>query len=86
MTTIKDYIARLQDEEGMNVSDVARELGISSPMVSSYKTQDYLPSISVAKRVWKNYEIALHPFNGESLDFEVKKDESFKTPPLPGLE
>jgi hypothetical protein len=44
-------------------------------MLSSYKTQDYKPSITVAKTVYKLDGITLHPFSEASLHFEVKKEK-----------
>ncbi len=72
MTFIKGYIANLQENEGLTVAEVARKIGVSSPMVSAYKNNNYMPSISVAKRVWMADKIALHPFSGESLQLETK--------------
>jgi len=73
MTFIKEYIATLQND-GLGVGDVGRVLGVSSPMVSAYKNQNYNPSLDVAKKVWKDSEIALHPFSGTSLEHEITKD------------
>lgn len=69
---IKDYVYSQLEE--YTSAELAQRLKISIAMLSSYKTQDYKPSITVAKTVYKLDGIALHPFSEESLQFEVKKE------------
>lgn len=83
MITIKDLIKQLK-EEGLNGADIARVLEVSVPMVSTYTTQHYLPSISVAKRVYIKRGIVLHPFSEESIEYEIGNSKK-TTPPLPGM-
>jgi ribosome-binding protein aMBF1 (putative translation factor) len=70
---IKDYVYSQLEE--YTSAELAQRLKISIAMLSSYKTQDYKPSITVAKTVYKLDGIALHPFSEESLQFEVKKEK-----------
>ena len=67
--TIKGYISLLEDKGNKNY-EIARILGISSGMVSSYKTQGYNPSLKVAKGVFKMCGIVLFPFSKEGVSDE----------------
>lgn len=71
VTTITEYVnTRLKDTTPDNL---AREMGISSSMVSQYKTGNgFKASFNVAKRVYLNSGVALHPFAAASLDLETK--------------
>jgi transcriptional regulator with XRE-family HTH domain len=71
---IKDYIA--ERLEGGDLGYVIAEaLGVSVSMVSSYKLGGYNPSLSVAKTVYRQEGIVLHPFSEESLKVELSKDK-----------
>ncbi len=72
MMTIKDYIL-LKLEEGKAPREIAGALGgISTAMVSKYKSGSYFPSIRVALYVYSNENIFLHPYAKESLEKELK--------------
>ena len=71
--TIQRYISD-NTEKGLKHTDISKKLGVSTCMVSSYKNNSYKPSITVAKRVYKNENIVLHPFAEESLIKEIKDD------------
>ena len=70
MNFIKKYV---EDKvaSGMLGREIAIDLGISVMMVSQYKNWEYFPSIAVAKRVYTNEGIVLHPFSEESLKYEI---------------
>ena len=84
MITIKDYIQSKLDE-GLHTYEIARELGVSSAMISTYKRDDFFPSIHIAKIVYENDGIVLHPYSKESLKYELNK-YNYLTKPLPGFE
>ena len=71
-------------EEGLTGYEIAKKLGVTSAMVSTYKNNNYMPSITVAKKVYAEEGITLHPFSEESLKYELNKEKR-KTPPLPGM-
>jgi len=73
MVLVQAYIQSLEDE-GLNGREIAEKLGVSTSMISTYKHNDYNPSISVAKKVFKDENITLHPFATESLELELNKD------------
>lgn len=73
VTYIADYIIEKVDS-GMSGYEIADELGVSVSMVSSYKHNNYNPSIGVAKKVYVDTNIVLHPFSEESLKIEITKD------------
>lgn len=68
---IKDYV--YQELNEFTSQQLANRLNISVAMLSSYKTQGYNPSISVAMIVYKLDNTVLHPFSEESLKFEIEK-------------
>ena len=70
---IQDYV-RTKTEDGESGAEIARQLKVSLSMVSSYKLHDYKPSLTVAKNVYKNEGIVLHPFSKESLEKEISDD------------
>jgi len=59
-------------EQGSKGFEIAKDLNISVPMVSSYKNYSYKPSLNVAKFVYANEGIVLHPFSEESLKYEIR--------------
>lgn len=67
---IKDYVYKQLEIE--TSAALAKKLKLSIAMLSSYKTQNYKPSLTVAKTVYKLDGIVLHPFSEESLQFEIK--------------
>lgn len=67
---IKDYV--YSQLETTTSIDLAKKLKISVAMLSSYKTQNYKPSLTVAKTVYQLDKVTLHPFSEESLQFEIK--------------
>lgn len=69
---VQTYIQSL-DEEGMTGREIAETLGVSTSMISTYKHNDYNPSITVAKKVYNDSKITLHPFDTESLKYEINK-------------
>lgn len=69
---IHTYIDELLDS-GATSSEVAEDLGISMSMISHYKKR-YNASIEVAKRVYANDGVVLHPFSEESLKYELDKE------------
>lgn len=72
MIIVQAYIESLESE-GFNGREIADKLGVSSSMISTYKHNDYNPSITVAKKVYKDENITLHPFATESLQYELNK-------------
>jgi hypothetical protein len=68
---IKEYI----EEKLLTIDskDLAPILKVSVSMLSSYKTQGYRPSLTVAKTVYTLDKVVLHPFSEESLQFEISK-------------
>lgn len=72
MVLVQSYIESLESE-GLNGREIAEKLGVSTSMISTYKHNDYNPSISVAKKVYKDVKITLHPFSTESLEHEINK-------------
>ena len=71
MTSIQEYIKSELEER--RADEVADRLGISVPMISSYKTQGYNPSIRVAMKVYMLDNVVLLPFSKEGLEHEIKK-------------
>lgn len=65
--TIQEYISKLE-EEGNSNKDISIILGVSRSMVSSYKTQNYNPSLAVAIRVYKHSGDILFPFSKEGVE------------------
>jgi predicted transcriptional regulator len=71
IVTIQDYIKQMGPKP---IAEIAKELGVSMPMVSQYK-KGFNASLEVAKRVYKEKGIVLHPFSKESLQYEIKKEK-----------
>lgn len=78
MKFIAEYISTLA-EDGMHGADIAKKLGVSNSMVSSYKAGSFNPSITVAKKVYMDEGIIFHPFSEESLKYEIEKDKNANT-------
>jgi ribosome-binding protein aMBF1 (putative translation factor) len=66
---IKEYI--LEQLTIYDSIELAKRLKVSVAMLSSYKTQNYKPSITVAKTVYQLNGVVLHPFSEDSLKFEI---------------
>jgi len=71
MVTIQDYI--VEQLETLDSKAVADKLQVSLSMISSYK-KAYNPSLEVAKRVYKEDGVALHPYSEAALKYEINKD------------
>ena len=69
MRFIKEYI--LEQLTIYDSIELAKRLKVSVAMLSSYKTQNYKPSITVAKTVYQLDGVVLHPFSEDSLKFEI---------------
>ena len=69
MRFIKEYI--LEQLTIYDSIELAKRLKVSVAMLSSYKTQNYKPSITVAKTVYQLNGVVLHPFSEDSLKFEI---------------
>lgn len=72
MVTIQEYVAKQLEE--LTSIELKDKLGVSLSMISSYK-KSYNPSLEVAKRVYKQDNIILHPFAEESLKYELSKEK-----------
>jgi len=66
---IKEYI--LEQLTIYDSIELAKRLKVSVAMLSSYKTQNFKPSITVAKTVYQLDGVVLHPFSEDSLKFEI---------------
>jgi len=73
MVLIQTLIQEMKDN-GMKGHEIANDLGISNSMVSSYVCQNFSPSLNVAMRVYTDKGITLHPYNEESLKYEIELD------------
>lgn len=70
MVTIQNYVAEQLEE--LTSIELKDKLGVSLSMISSYK-KSYNPSLDVAKRIYKEDNVVLHPFAEESLKYELTK-------------
>lgn len=76
ITTIKEYVvAQLTTK---SPAEVAKHLGVSTAMVSTYKLHKYNPSLDVAKTVFATDGTVLHPYSASSLLLEIKEDNERK--------
>lgn len=73
MLLVQDYIKQLE-AEGLKSTEIATMLGVSQPMVSSYRTEGFNCNLKTAKYVYRDYRVVLHPFAEESLEFELSKE------------
>ena len=73
MTFIKDYLE--EKEKTFSNNEIAKQLGVSVAMISSYKRQGFYPSLRVAMRVYDLDGVVLHPFSEESLKYELEKEK-----------
>ncbi len=68
MVTIQEYVAEQLTE--LTSIELKDKLGVSLSMLSSYK-KSFNPSLDVAKRIYKQDKVILHPFAEESLKYEL---------------
>jgi predicted transcriptional regulator len=61
------------EDEGLKSTEIAMRLGVSQPMVSTYKKDNGNVNLGTALYVFKEYNICLHPFAEESLVYELNK-------------
>ena len=73
MKKIQDLIFEWEDE-GLKSTEIAMRLGVSQPMVSTYKKDNGNVNLGTALYVFKEYNICLHPFAEESLIYELNKN------------
>ena len=72
MKRIQELIFEWEDE-GLKSTEIAMRLGVSQPMVSTYKKDNGNVNLGTALYVFKEYNICLHPFAEESLVYELSK-------------
>lgn len=72
MTKIQELIFTWEDE-GLKSTEIAMRLGVSQPMVSTYKKDNGNVNLNTAIYIFKEYGIVLHPFAKESLSYEINK-------------
>lgn len=72
MKRIQELIFEWEDE-GLKSTEIAMRLGVSQPMVSTYKKDNGNVNLGTALYVFKEYNICLHPFAEESLVYELNK-------------
>lgn len=73
MKRIQELIFEWEDE-GLKSTEIAMRLGVSQPMVSTYKKDNGNVNLGTALYVFKEYNICLHPFAEESLIYELNKN------------
>lgn len=73
MKKIQELIFEWEDE-GLKSTEIAMRLGVSQPMVSTYKKDNGNVNLGTALYVFKEYNICLHPFAEESLLYELNKN------------
>ncbi len=73
MKKIQDLIFEWEDE-GLKSTEIAMRLGVSQPMVSTYKKDNGNVNLGTALYVFKEYNVCLHPFAEESLIYELNKN------------
>ena len=73
MKRIQELIFEWEDE-GLKSTEIAMRLGVSQPMVSTYKKDNGNVNLGTALYVFKEYNICLHPFAEESLVYELNKN------------
>jgi len=54
-------------------ASLAEYIGISSPMISTYKTGESNPNILNASKIWEYFGIQVEPFTELSLQAEVER-------------
>ena len=65
MVKVQDYvIALMEDNSSVEVASI---LGVSQPMISTYKKGGYNASLSLALKVNKEQKVVLLPFAEEAL-------------------
>ena len=71
MVLVENYVQDLLDS-GMTTAQVGKKLGVTGAMVVQYRLKrGYKPSLRVAKFVYADTGIVLHPFAKESLEYET---------------
>ena len=72
MILITKYIDDLVKDGVTKNKDIAEILGVSSSMISAYRTGSYKPSLDVGIRLYHTQGIVIHPYAEESLIYEAK--------------
>ena len=73
MKRIQELIFELEDE-GLKSTEIAMRLGVSQPMVSTYKKDNGNVNLGTALYIFKEHNVCLHPFAEESLIYELNKN------------
>ncbi|MGL5748928.1 MAG: hypothetical protein ACRCXT_00255 [Paraclostridium sp.] len=73
MKKIQELIFEWEDE-GLKSTEIAMRLGVSQPMVSTYKKDNGNVNLGTALYIFKEYNVCLHPFAEESLIYELNKN------------
>ena len=81
MKRIQELIFEWEDE-GLKSTEIAMRLGVSQPMVSTYKKDNGNVNLGTAIYVFREYNVCLHPFAEKSLVYELNKN----TEPIKELE
>lgn len=74
LTHIKDFIAQKR-EAGQDLTDLSQDLGVSISSIHYYAKGENKPSLVTAVAIYRKYEIAIHPFSEESLQWEIDNDK-----------
>ena len=74
MLLVEDYVHQ-KLVEGIPPRDIAKAMDVTTAMVTQYKlARGYKPSLRVAKTVYYNEGVVLHPFSEESLKWELDNE------------
>ncbi len=71
---IRDFIAEKR-EAGQDLTDLSQDLGVSISSIHYYAKGENKPSLGTAVAIYKKYEVAIHPFSEESLQWEINNDK-----------
>ena len=71
---VSEFIESIREEHQMTSKEISKRLGVSISMVCQYEGGHYNPSLQVAKKIYKDYKVAIHPFGEDNLKLEIEKE------------
>jgi len=64
--TVRALLTKLK-LEGKTSPEIAKQLNVSQAMLSTYRQQNYMPSLTTARKIYTAYQEVIYPFSFEAV-------------------
>lgn len=60
-------LVRQKEKEGLTSLQIAKALGVTTAMISTYRQQNYMPSLKTARSIYKAFNVVIYPYSIEAV-------------------